>query len=80
MVSYRYSCSLVGDTVYVRRKNGPESLQISFQRTIRVPDINGTVSLPPGLGEFPLYKVKDYKSKLPESMVKKGGLFLPIHG
>ena len=80
MVSYRYNCSLADDTVQISREGGRESLGISFRRTIRVPDNDGTVDLPPDMGSFPLYKVKDYKDKLPENMVQKGGLFMPIHG
>lgn len=55
------------------------TLDISLRRTIRVPDNKRTYELPPDLGEFPIYNVRDYSSKLPPSLVKKGGLFIPIY-
>ncbi|OCK93017.1 uncharacterized protein K441DRAFT_495920, partial [Cenococcum geophilum 1.58] len=56
-----------------------DDLQISFQRTVRVPDNKDTSALPPSLGEFPLYEVKNYVNKLPENMSAKGGLFMPLY-
>ncbi|CAN8095472.1 unnamed protein product [Discula destructiva] len=56
-----------------------QKLEISFQRTIRVPDNTDVSNLPPGLGRFPLYKVKDYAHRLPQDMVEKGGVFFPMH-
>ncbi|KAH8595364.1 hypothetical protein B0O99DRAFT_155247 [Bisporella sp. PMI_857] len=54
-------------------------LQISFRRTIRVPDNAQSSKLPPSLGKFPLYQVKSYRSQLPPEMVAKGGLFFPMY-
>lgn len=56
-----------------------ESLEISFQRTIRVPDGDGDFELPPSMGTFPLYSVASYVDKLPTSMTLKGGLFFPMY-
>lgn len=56
------------------------ALDISFRRTIRVPDNNKSYDLPPDCGAFPLYSVDQFKDKLPTAMVAKGGLFLPIYG
>lgn len=56
-----------------------DDLEISFQRTLRVPDNNESSALPPGMGKLPLYHVKDHASKLPPSMKAKGGLFLPMY-
>jgi hypothetical protein len=54
-------------------------LEISFKRTVRVPD-DGTVhKLPPGLGNFPLFNIDRFKNRLPEEMESKGGVFLPIY-
>ena len=66
------------DTVRLTRGN-QETLDISFQRTIRVPDGKGDSELPPGMGTFPLYSVTDYAEKMPKEMAVKGGLFLPMY-
>lgn len=57
----------------------PQGLAISFRRTIRVPDNAQVSKLPPGLGCFPLYKVHDYASRLPQDVLDKGGIFFPMH-
>ncbi|KAI1640788.1 hypothetical protein F4809DRAFT_637240 [Biscogniauxia mediterranea] len=57
----------------------PQNLRIWFHRTIRVPDNLGASQLPPGLGDFPLFQVKNYASKLPADMVARGGVFFPMH-
>jgi hypothetical protein len=55
------------------------SLQVSFQRTIRVSDNNNTTNmLPPSLGSFPLFESSAHKS-LPSAMRAKGGYFFPMH-
>lgn len=58
---------------------GPEGMTITFMRTIRVPDNAEINNLPPGLGSFPLYKVSDHSSRLPDEVVRKGGAFFPMH-
>jgi hypothetical protein len=70
------SCRLMGgsSTFIVN-----EDLQISFKRTIRVPDNQKNSDLPPDLGSFPLKKISDYADKLPESMASKDGLFFPMY-
>jgi hypothetical protein len=61
------------------RKLQIDDLEITFKRTIRVPD-NGEVSyLPPDSGSFPLYNVADFASVLPQDMVDKGGLFFSMY-
>lgn len=66
------------DVIQVKGPSG-ETLEISFQRTIRVPDGKGDSELPPSMGSFPLYSVAQYKNKLPKTMALKGGLFLPMY-
>lgn len=56
-----------------------ESLEISLQRTIRVPDGDGDSELPPSMGTFPLYSVASYADRLPTSITLKGGLFFPMY-
>ena len=54
-------------------------LAIEFQRTLRIPDDNREHYLPPGLDEFPLYRVDDYPDNLPERWSKHGGVFTPMY-
>ncbi len=54
-------------------------LRIGFQRTLRIPDDNREYHLPPGLGEFPLYRVDDYPDNLPDTWEEHGGVFLPMY-
>lgn len=56
-----------------------DAFTIDINRTIRVPDNRDTNMLPPGLGPFPLFKVQDFASKMPDDMAKKGGLFFPMY-
>jgi hypothetical protein len=56
-----------------------DDIKIEFKRTIRVPDNKQVSELPPGLGNFALYKVADHARKLPETMAAKGGIFLPMY-
>ena len=67
------------DTVLISRARREESLKISFQRTIRVPDNQKASELPPSLGTFPLYLIAPYKEKMPSQMAAKGGLFFPMY-
>lgn len=51
-------------------------IDISFQRTLRIPESPGkTYPLPPSLGYFHLYKVSDYKDKVPKDWNKDGYFF-----
>ncbi len=54
-------------------------LNISFQRTLRIPDDDRTYPLPPGLGTFPLVHVDDFEENVPESWIKHGGIILPMY-
>ena len=79
------TCTLESSSSYrnakdvVRVSRGFSKLDISFQRTIRVPDGKGDSELPPGMGTFPLYSVANYSEKLPKDMAAKGGLFFPMY-
>lgn len=52
-------------------------LKINFQRTCRVP-LGELNSLPAGLGNFPVYKVKDFKSGTPKEWNEEG-YFFPMY-
>ncbi|MEN8149780.1 MAG: hypothetical protein ABFS86_08140, partial [Planctomycetota bacterium] len=54
-------------------------LTIDFQRTLRIPDDDGTYPLPPGLGSFPLRHVDDFAERVPGTWLRHGGVMLPIH-
>ncbi|KAF3935211.1 hypothetical protein ABW19_dt0200785 [Dactylella cylindrospora] len=55
------------------------SLEISFRRTIKVPDNEQISNLPPDLGAMKLTNVAHVASRLPPTMGAKGGLLLPMH-
>jgi hypothetical protein len=57
---------------------GP-ALTVSFLRTLRIPDDGKTYPLPPGLGRFPIRRVDDYASKVPDEWREKGGIFVPMY-
>lgn len=54
-------------------------LQITFHRTLRIPDDGKTYPLPPSLGTFPIFRVQDYADRVPESWGKRGGVFIPMY-
>ncbi|KAK2752334.1 hypothetical protein FQN55_007374 [Onygenales sp. PD_40] len=70
-------CSLAQSQDAIALNGG--NLQVSFHRTIRVPAIDTPFHLPPHLGRFPLYSVKQFDQRLPEHIVSTGGLFFLIH-
>ncbi|EEU47156.1 uncharacterized protein NECHADRAFT_77334 [Fusarium vanettenii 77-13-4] len=55
-----------------------DGLEITFHRTVRLPDNFDENKLPPSLGQFPLFNVGEYAAKLPSVMAQKGGLFFPM--
>ncbi|KAF7857827.1 uncharacterized protein EAF02_011194 [Botrytis sinoallii] len=58
--------------------NSGGKMEISFHRTVRVPDDGKNYQLPPDLGKFPTYSIDDYAEKLPLDIVREGGVFVPI--
>ncbi len=54
-------------------------LRISLKRTVRVPEERRSYHLPPDLGDFPLFDIRPFSSRLPPSSVAKGGLFFPMY-
>jgi hypothetical protein len=58
---------------------GSEPFEISFYRTIRIPENGKVHNLPPGLGKFPLFNVQSFADKLPREIVEKGGIFFPMY-
>jgi len=55
------------------------TLQLDFQRTLRIPDDQQSHLLPPGLGAFPLRHVDDGTDRMPAAWKSRGGVMLPMH-
>ena len=51
----------------------------SFQRTLRIPEDGRVYLLPPGLGAFPVHRVRDYSSRVPTAWREHGGMFIPMY-
>ena len=66
------------DTVKVKAAE-QTTFEMSFMRTVRVPDNGKTYKLPPDLGRFPLFNVESYSSRLPPEIAAKGGIFFPVY-
>ena len=56
-----------------------EGFSLNFERTLRIPDDGKTYPLPPGLGHFPIKRVQDYSTRVPESWAGQGGVFIPMY-
>src|ERR1700722_13861252 len=54
-------------------------LEVTFQRTLRIPDDDKTYPLPPGLGAFPLRHVDDCADNVPPAWLEHGGVMLPMY-
>jgi hypothetical protein len=61
-----------------RLRFGP-GLEVSFQRTLRIPDDGTQYPLPPGLGTFPLRRVDDLGDRVPAAWREHGGVVLPMY-
>lgn len=51
---------------------------ITLQRTLRLPDDGKEYPLPPGLGNFPLRHVDDFKERVPAKWLAHGGVMTPL--
>jgi hypothetical protein len=65
-----------GQPVYSLKDN--QGLEITFHRTIRMPDDDRLHQLPASLGIFPLFDVRTHTERLPRTIVQQGGVFLPM--
>jgi hypothetical protein len=52
---------------------------LRFERTLRVPDDGKTYPLPPGLGRFQVFRVRDYQDRVPAAWLKEDGVFISMH-
>lgn len=55
-----------------------EALRIKFHRTIRLPDDDRLHMLPQSLGEYPLFNVSSFSTRLPEDIARSGGVMFPM--
>jgi len=53
-------------------------LSITFQRTLRVAE-EGLNALPPGFGAFPLRVVDPLRGRVPDAMLNRGGVLMPMY-
>lgn len=54
-------------------------LEVVLHRTFRIPDDGKKYPLPPSLGHFPVRHVDDFKAKVPEKWVGRGGVMVPLY-
>src|SRR5690349_17312329 len=57
---------------------GPR-LEVSFIRTLRIPDDGRTYPLPAGLGQFPVARIEDHRDRVPEAWREHGGVMIPMY-
>jgi hypothetical protein len=57
---------------------GPR-FSVALQRTLRVPDDGAAYPLPPGLGDFPVQRIADYRDRLPDAWREREGFFIPMY-
>ena len=54
-------------------------VEVSFQRTLRVPDDGESYPLPAGLGKLPLKHVEDYPERFSDHLLRRGGVLMPMY-
>jgi hypothetical protein len=54
-------------------------LTVILHRTLRIPDDGKEYPLPPSLGSFPCVHIDDYKTRVPEKWVGRGGVMIPMY-
>ena len=55
------------------------TMGVDFQRTLRIPDDDGTYPLPAGFGRFPVRHVDDHANRVPDQWMEHGGVMLPMY-
>jgi len=56
-----------------------QNAQISFNRTLRIPEDGRDYPLPAGFGRLPICRVEDYADKVPSNWLREGGFFIPLY-
>lgn len=65
------------DTLAISQQDG--ELELSFARTLRVPENGKTFGAPVLFAPMPLIPVSEHKLHLPSQIAQKGGLLLPMY-
>jgi hypothetical protein len=73
--TFRRKCMDVID----RRLASNPTVDVAFQRTLRIPDDGKIYPLPAGFGRFPLRHVDDYRNTVPAPWIERGGVLMPIY-
>jgi hypothetical protein len=58
---------------------GLATLEVQFQRTLRIPDDGKIYPLPAGLGCFPLRHIDDFNGTVPPTWLERGGVLMPMY-
>jgi tetratricopeptide (TPR) repeat protein len=53
--------------------------EITFNRTLRIPEDGKDYPLPAGFGCLPICRVEDYAERVPAKWLQEGGFFIPLH-
>ena len=69
--------SISGGSIEFNHGDG-DVLRVTLHRTLRLPEDGKKHALPASLGAFPLKRVEDYSSRVPDSWRAHGGLFFPM--
>ncbi|CAG8902140.1 unnamed protein product [Penicillium egyptiacum] len=56
-----------------------QPMEVSLNRTLRVPEDGTTYNLPMWVGEFPIVETSALRDKLPSTMAERGGLVVPMY-
>lgn len=56
-----------------------DRFSVEFQRTLRIPSDGRIYPLPPGFGPYPLFPVRDFRDRLPETWNEAGAYFLSMY-
>ncbi len=82
-VYFFFECAKSGNLLPVNIDNDAVRIgrhcQISFNRTLRIPEDGKDYPLPAGFGRLPICRVEDYADKVPEKWLQEGGFFIPLY-
>ncbi len=54
-------------------------LSLEFQRTLRIPEAGAPMPNLPSLGRYPVYAMADFRHRVPEHWLARGGAMLPMY-
>jgi hypothetical protein len=53
--------------------------EVSFKKTLRIPDDGESYPLPAGFGDLPLLHIEDFKDKFSSQVIARGGVLMPMY-